>query len=218
MMLSPAKTGQGHLTRSCWMTNVLFLSKIISFGLDLVIRQPRLVAPRHRGKALCIAGFVDRDDAILHVDLHRLPGRFGIEPRRILGRQEDAARRVVDRQQLLVELFVAALQTGVDRLRHVLALVRSQVGQVLLRRQEGERDVEDPRPQPLSHWAREAGRLPWSCPSRPGPRCRPCSGSTVAPSYRSRRPGYGRRRRGETSDSIAIGGGRVLPRRSLHRG
>ena len=78
----------------------------------------------------------------MHVDLHRLPGRFGIDRRRVLGRKEEAARRIVDRHQLLVELFVAALKTPADGLAQVLMLGGLQVGQVRLRRQEGERDVE----------------------------------------------------------------------------
>src|SRR5208283_2606401 len=45
-------------------------------GLQLIIRQPRLVAPRHRWQALGVAGFVHGEDAELHVDLHRLPGLF----------------------------------------------------------------------------------------------------------------------------------------------
>jgi hypothetical protein len=41
-----------------------------------------------------------------------LPGLLGIDRRWALGRREEATRRVVDRNQLLVQLFVAALKAG----------------------------------------------------------------------------------------------------------
>jgi hypothetical protein len=62
-----------------------------------------------------LAEFVDRADAVAGVDLGLLPDGFGVLRSRVFAGEEEAAGGVVERDELLIELFVAALQARVDR-------------------------------------------------------------------------------------------------------
>src|SRR5205807_1062280 len=89
-----------------------------------------------------LADFIDRDVAVLQIDFLLPPGDFLVEGHRVFAGDEEPAAWVVQRQELLVELLVAALQPGENRLGHVLVLRGLQVGQVGLGSQKAQRHMK----------------------------------------------------------------------------
>src|SRR5260370_23700241 len=89
--------------------------------------QPGRVAPGNRRQAAALADFVDRGDAVLQVHLLLPPRYFLVVAGRVLAGDEEPAARIVERQQLLVDFFIPALQPWKDRLGPVLMLGRLQV-------------------------------------------------------------------------------------------